>query len=452
MNVQEGKCIKLALQRLKQHKKRNIFTIIILTILLICILFINMIYYSIQQYTNSIENSIELRKIYGIRYLPEQYDSLKEKIEKIEHVEMCIGQAEKRVFAVKECAQFKFAEADGTIELGVVNNKICPEVVKGRKLTEDDFNSIIIPSKIYANSEAVDIDNPISGEEYIKGDTLLNKDIEIQFKTDENKIYTKSFKVVGIFDSDKYQNTSMPYITEQTAKKINEEIDYSPDEYYMEIVVDNFENIEKVEDELYKEKIISNDRIINEAQDDSEVGNTQEVNFATTTNISVQTQRLIEKIMLYMLIIIIVILIAILLVTNINKSYISKTEIAILKVEGYTNKEIQRITIFENIIVFLISILLAFIGFEILKFIMNYILNYLLQSDILNNMNLTTKTIGITAEEEIKEQIFYLLKIPQKINWIFISLITVILLFIDIINTYFINKRILNKNIASILK
>ena len=84
----------------------------------------------------------------------------------------------------------------------------------------------------------------------------MQSDIEIQFKTDENKIYTKSFKVVGIFDSDKYQNTSMPYITEQTAKKINEEIDYSPDEYYMEIVAPNrqpeffleAENIKKVYD------------------------------------------------------------------------------------------------------------------------------------------------------------------------------------------------------------
>lgn len=446
------KYIKRITNSFKQNKKRNIFTMIIITILLICILFINMIYYSIQQYTNNIEDSIELRKIYGIRYLPEQYDPLKEKIEKIEHVEMCVGQTEKRVFAVKECTQFKNLEADGIIELGVVNAKICPEVIKGRKLAEDDFDSIIIPSNIYANSEAVDIDNPISDEEYVKGDTLLNKDIEIQFKTDENKIYTKSFKVVGIFDSDKYQNTSMPYITEQTAKKINEEIGYFPDEYYMEIVVDNFKNIENVENELYNEKIISNDGIINEAQDDSEVGNTQEVNFATTTHISIQTQRLIEKIMLYMLIIIIVILISILLVTNVNKSYISKTEIAILKVEGYTNKEIQRITIFENIIVFLISMLLAFIGFEILKFIMNYILNCLLQTDILNNMNLTTKTIGITAETEIKEQIYYLLKIPQKINWIFISFTTVMLLFIDIINTFFINRRILNKNIADILK
>lgn len=446
------KYIKRITNSFKQNKKRNIFTMIIITILLICILFINMIYYSIQQYTNNIEDSIELRKIYGIRYLPEQYDPLKEKIEKIEHVEMCVGQTEKRVFAVKECSQFKNSEADGIIELGVVNAKICPEVIKGRKLAEDDFDSIIIPSNIYANSEAVDIDNPISDEEYVKGDTLLNKDIEIQFKTDENKIYTKSFKVVGIFDSDKYQNTSMPYITEQTAKKINEEIGYFPDEYYMEIVVDNFKNIENVENELYNEKIISNDGIINEAQDDSEVGNTQEVNFATTTHISIQTQRLIEKIMLYMLIIIIVILISILLVTNVNKSYISKTEIAILKVEGYTNKEIQRITIFENIIVFLISMLLAFIGFEILKFIMNYILNYLLQTDILNNLNLTTKTIGITAETEIKEQIYYLLKIPQKINWVFISFTTVILLFIDIINTFFINRRILNKNIADILK
>lgn len=446
------KYIKRITNSFKQNKKRNIFTMIIITILLICILFINMIYYSIQQYTNNIEDSIELRKIYGIRYLPEQYDPLKEKIEKIEHVEMCVGQTEKKVFAVKECTQFKNLEADGIIELGVVNAKICPEVIKGRKLAEDDFDSIIIPSNIYANSEAVDIDNPISDEEYVKGDTLLNKDIEIQFKTDENKIYTKSFKVVGIFDSDKYQNTSMPYITEQTAKKINEEIGYFPDEYYMEIVVDNFKNIENVENELYNEKIISNDGIINEAQDDSEVGNTQEVNFATTTHISIQTQRLIEKIMLYMLIIIIVILISILLVTNVNKSYISKTEIAILKVEGYTNKEIQRITIFENIIVFLISMLLAFIGFEILKFIMNYILNYLLQTDILNNLNLTTKTIGITAETEIKEQIYYLLKIPQKINWVFISFTTVILLFIDIINTFFINRRILNKNIADILK
>ena len=60
-------------------------------------------------------------------------------------------------------------------------------------------------------------------------------------------------------------------------------------------------------------------------------------------------------------------------------------------------------------------------------------------------------TIGLTMNE-IREQLFYIRQIPKKINPLFVLGISVVIIIIEVINTIFINKKILRKNIRELLK
>ena len=145
---------------------------------------------------------------------------------------------------------------------------------------------------------------------------------------------------------------------------------------------------------------------------------------------------IIKKLIIFLFIISVIILLFVLLTTNINKSYLETTELWILKVEGYTNKDIQKITIIENIFLCIIGILISIIIFILLHYIINFAIENILQIDTLN-----------IKLNEIKEQIYYLSQIPQKINPIFIIILSICIIIIEAINTFFINHRILrNKN------
>ena len=97
--------------------------------------------------------------------------------------------------------------------------------------------------------------------------------------------------------------------------------------------------------------------------------------------------------------------IVLLVVTNVNKSYLSSTEIGMLRVEGYTNKDIQKITIIENIIVCVLSIMIGILLFGLLRIFANAVIDYIIQKP----------DAGITMNE-IRKQLYYLMKIPQKVN------------------------------------
>lgn len=150
---------------------------------------------------------------------------------------------------------------------------------------------------------------------------------------------------------------------------------------------------------------------------------------------------MIKKLLLFFIVASILILVVFLITSNVNKSYLSTREIGILKVEGYTNKEIQKLAIMENIIVCLISIIISLIIFEIIKLSANVFGNYIIEKDI----------VGITMNK-IKRQIYYIKKIPQQVNLIFLVVMSIIIIVIESLNTFFINRRILSKNIKEILK
>ena len=431
---------KLALQRLKYNKKRNFIIIIVMMLIAIIILFLGMIQYSISKYVESMENNMELRTLGDYLYIPSKYQEIKNTINNIENVEMVVDEFERTIHAGQESKQLQKNGTTGTVFLKPANSKSCPEVIEGRKISNNDKYVIILPNKIYANNQIEGVDNQIKESDYISGEDFLGKELSIEFKTDEKTEIIK-FEVIGIYDSEKYNDVSTPYIPMNTVKMINEQLGYEPKAYFMTIVVDKIENLEKVQKELYNAGIIQETKIEEEASEDTTDSNILETNFSHVTNISLKTLNIIKNVLVVALLSSAIILLFLLIITNINKTYLLKTDLGILKIEGYTNKDIQKIIILENIFLCLISIIFAFIGFKILQLIMNIIFENIIQ----------TNTVGITAMA-IKEQIYYISKIPQSLDIKFSVISMALFVIIEIASTYLINKKILKKNIKKILE
>lgn len=430
------------MNRFKQNRKRNMIVILPLTIMLIMMFVVNMIEYSMQEYINNIQDNIDLRSIKGLAYNPTTYEETVKKICSIEHVEMVVGQDEDRVIANEICEQFKYNRADGSIILKSINQKVCPEVIRGRKIEENDEYCVIVPSKIYAG-ELRKYNDPILEHEYIEGAQFIGQKITIEFSVAHEICLEREFEVVGIYDSTKYNENNILYVPIHTIKKLNEDVGYQPDFFQMSVVVDKIENVDKVKNELYSKNIIQKSAIQQELQEmmGGEKNTQAEANISVESNISLDTINIIKKLIVFLLVTSTFILVITLIVTNLNKTYLQTTELGIYKIQGYTNKDIQEITIIENIFVCVISSIIALIGFEMGKLLMNNVF-----SSILN-----TETIGITANK-IKQEIYYITQIPQKINPLFVIGILCIIVLIISISTYFTNKRILKKPIKNMLE
>lgn len=432
--------LKLSIQRVIKNRKRNTIVLIPLIIMIILLLFSIIIQYSMQSYANDIGVNIDMRTISGINYIPQQYQRIVEKLSSMEHIDMIVGQYDSRIVATVTCEQFQNGKTDGKVYEAPSNDKTSPDVIKGRKINNDDKYVIIIPDRIYADGNTIrTFENPVLEDEYINGEELLGKNVRMKIQG-ENKKFYKDFEVIGIYDSSKYEDTQTIYMPQTVIRELNEELKVTFSEFYMEVVVDKVENLNEVRNQLIEEGVLNKSKIQIDASDDKEIS-IEYSNFMSTTNINIETLQIIKNTTYFLLVSSFLILIVLLITTNINKTYISATELGILKIEGYKNKHIQLITIFENIFICIIAFTIAFILFKILQIIGNFLIDYLIQKD----------TISLTLNN-IREQLFLIKRIPQKINYNIVIIIFFFIILVESINTFFINKRVLKKNISDIIK
>lgn len=435
-----NKIFSISIQKLKQDFKRNLIIIIPIIVITILLLILNMIQFSIDTYIDSIRNNIELRSISGIPYNESNYQEVIEKLEKIEHISIIVDLYERRVFAIQTCNELKSDTMDGNINIQPVNSLICPDVISGRKINDTDKYVIVLPDNLYASSIVLEYDEEV---DYIHTEDLLGQTITIKFEVDETTKTEKTFEVIGIYDSKKYNDVSTSYVPKSVIKEINTELKYEPSDpnmYNMQIVVDDIDNLEYVEKELHKQNLINTSSIEKEASNYNEAS-TYENHLASVTHIEISTQNILKKIELFLIISSIVAFIVLLIVTNINKAFLEKRELGIMKIEGYTNKNILIIKIIENFFVSLISIIISIIIFKVVILILNAIASYLIE---IETVDLVLKAI--------QEQLWYIMQIPQIINWSFFILISMCIIIIELINTYIINKRNLSKSIVELLK
>ena len=442
------KILKISLQRVRYNKKRNLIIAIPIVLVVILLLIVNMVYYSMQQYVKSIESNISLRTIDNINCLPSKYEETKEKLEQLEHIDMVIEMDERHVYAEVYCEQLKSETYSGQTSLAPINVNTCPEVIMGRQINKEDEYVVIVPDKILDSSntnfefDSVIVEQKDLENQYIDGTALLGQQLKIEFKeSDSEKIVEKTFTVIGVFDSELYDDKTNFYVPKSSIKEINQEIEYAFVDKFFKVVVDKFENVQSVYDAIYSDDNIEKTKIEIEAEQNGNSTNIVEQNILVVADINLDTQKFINSISTYFMIGIILIFVVLLIITNMNKTYLSSTEIGILRVEGYTNKDIQKITIIENVIVCAQSIIIGILLFGLLRIFANTVIDYIIQKP----------DAGITMNE-IRRQLYYLMKIPQKVNAIFIMISSVIIMIIVGLNTYFINKKQFHKHIKDLLK
>lgn len=432
--------IKISIKSLRRNRKKNKLLYIPLIIMLVILFLVNIIQYSTNNYINKIGKGIELRRISGIEYIPSKYEETKNEIEKIKHVEWVYNQEEERVFSVLYCKQFS-AETQGVlIWLYPATENVLPDLVSGRGIQENDEYVAIIPNKIYVSSEPMTITDQIrDGEEYLNGNDFLGKEITIE---NDDKGIVKKFKVVGVYDNQSNNQSDVVYIPAKTVKEINQELEYDPGYYRLNVVVDDISNIEYVEQEMRDKNLLKRDRISTKLNENGyRDTDTLSGNIASVTSITKESQKAIKNIITGFLIVATIVFMIILIITNSNKTYISNVDIGLMKIEGYTNKDIQKITIIENILVCIISIIIALVATALIVMLFNVIVNNFISKD----------TIGLTANK-IREQLYNIQKVKKSISPLYVFEISAITIILESVNTYLLNKRMLSKNINKILR
>lgn len=432
--------IKISIKSLRRNRKKNKLLYIPLIIMLVILFLVNIIQYSTSNYINKIGKGIELRRISGIEYIPSKYEETKNEIEKIKHVEWVYNQEEERVFSVLYCKQFS-AETQGVfIWLYPATENVLPDLVSGRGIQENDEYVAIIPNKIYVSSEAMTITDQIrKGEEYLNGNDFLGKEITIE---NDDKGIAKKFKVVGVYDNQSNNQSDVVYIPAKTVKEINQELEYDTGYYRLNVVVDDISNIEYVEQEMRDKNLLKRDRISTKLNENGyRDTDTLSGNIASVTSITKESQKAIKNIITGFLIVATIVFMIILIITNSNKTYISNVDIGLMKIEGYTNKDIQKITIIENILVCIISIIIALVATALIVMLFNVIVNNFISKD----------TIGLTANK-IREQLYNIQKVKKSISPLYVFEISAITIILESVNTYLLNKRMLSKNINKILR
>ena len=432
--------IKISIKSLRRNRKKNKLLYIPLIIMIVILFLVNIIQYSTSNYINKIGKGIELRRISGIEYIPSKYEETKNEIEKIKHVEWVYNQEEERVFSVLYCKQFS-AETQGVlIWLYPATENVLPDLVSGRGIQENDEYVAIIPNKIYVSSESMTITDQIrDGEEYLNGNDFLGKEITIE---NDDKGIVKKFKVVGVYDNQSNNQSDVVYIPAKTVKEINQELEYDPGYYRLNVVVDDISNIEYVEQEMRDKNLLKRDRISTKLNENGyRDTDTLSGNIASVTSITKESQKAIKNIITGFLIVATIVFMIILIITNSNKTYISNVDIGLMKIEGYTNKDVQKITIIENILVCIISIIIALVATALIVMLFNVIVNNFIAKD----------TIGLTANK-IREQLYNIQKVKKSINPLYVFEILAITIILESVNTYLLNRRMLSKNINKILR
>ena len=256
------------------------------TLMLFFCFMINMILFSLNNYIEIIKDSIAMRTIENVSYIESQYSEIKEKILENEHVISVLNHYEKKVYAIGWCDSLKNSQMTGFLFLYGSDNNMCPNVIKGRKIEKNELYTIVLPDKIYSNENFITAQNPINSHELIDGSQFLNKKIKIKLET-ETKQIEKDFLVVGIYDSEKYHDNKNVYISTSTTEQINTELKYVTEQPLMNIVVDKYENVNEVYEYLQENDIVRYSAI--QKENDNNAYTIEDVNFVSSTNISLET-------------------------------------------------------------------------------------------------------------------------------------------------------------------
>ncbi len=146
-------------------------------------------------------------------------------------------------------------EYDGLVSLRYGNESVLPRVIEGTKFSEEDTGVVVCPYNFYPDSRDITLET-----KYYDKDKLLNTTFEFPYSEcsldRECKTKTRTFKIVGLYDSDLINETH--YMCFAPVKDLQEIYDGSlailnkGSIGSADVIVDNIYNVSYVKEELSK--------------------------------------------------------------------------------------------------------------------------------------------------------------------------------------------------------
>lgn len=242
------------------RNKKNIILISIFSLLLI-LLFLDIIFiknfYSYVNYT--VNNNIAFRTFTADKDGTNFTDGSNE-LKQLDNVaEVYIAAYD--FFSVR--TDLKFNGLDGILELDYGTENITPPSIMGKSIKDLKSGEMICPLDFYPDSLTNGL--KIDGNKIVPPEKTLNYEFNVYYtiyKYENNELIvvddnaTKKFKIVGLYDNKLVMNENYQcYITPQDMKEfhksLNPHINYDKDDsIFVNIVVDNAKNLNKVKNEV----------------------------------------------------------------------------------------------------------------------------------------------------------------------------------------------------------
>ena len=340
------------------RNKRNIFLIILF---LICFILVNftIIYYQnhIYKLNKSINDSIEGRTIMinpktSIiqNMTDEEFNNYKYDYDKINSVNYVIASFPSRISGGGYDTSLKDDYYDGRIGLKYGSDKILTMDVIGRKMSEEERNVMICPTKFFPMSYS---EEELEDAKFIDGRTLIGKKIDVMYNLYEKNEKGKNvvvgqrkipFEIIGVYDNElAYEGYNTCFAGGKQLYEMYD--DYlgklnSYQLYSLDVIVDNVKNVSSVKSELSK------------------------LGYKTMPKVFIDYDELLQIEMICIGIIVITSILTLGISALYIKKYViySSFDIALLYALGYSKKKIEKIYFYN--VLYVIGI-----GFVISNFI-----------------------------------------------------------------------------------
>lgn len=247
---------KMAILNIFRDKKKVyfVFVMVICTILALGVLNFKSIFY--KHISDSINKNIGFRVIDVIPKLDIE-DYGKSEIIKIKHIDDIYSSQYGFVYVKSSFANEKL---DGSMELIYGETSALPNNIIGETFKKGQKNVAICPIDFYPDISIYD--TKINEKNIIDGNTLLGKNFTVKYysysfngnkKTIEAE-FTKTFKIVGLYDSKSVMNMgNQCYASFEDIKEIKDKgiiSDINTSIYAFSIIVDSSQNVNYVMDKL----------------------------------------------------------------------------------------------------------------------------------------------------------------------------------------------------------
>lgn len=336
---------KLAKTNLERNTKlfwkNTILIAISITVLLVS-------YITTSSMNNMLDRSIKYNTSFRTIYVKNKdninLETLIEEIEDISHIDKVIKQGNYNVNV--DVTNINNEKNEGRINLLGANEKISPQIIKGRKMHENEYNVCIVPKNFYTG----DINQKINNNELIDGEKLLDKEIEIVYyaydytqsvpiRTQE---YSKKLKVVGIYDTeDNMGDYNECYVNFDIVEDINNTISYGLNAYgKIEPVIAIIDNSNNVDEVIQKLSNLNYETLL----------------YATPNYTLINIIDYAGKIIAISIIVLVLINI---IVNSVKNTQDRKKEFGLLKALGYKKSNIWKIILVESLVSGVVSFIIA---------------------------------------------------------------------------------------------